>query len=185
MKTVELVCTQCGKRFLRLKKQHDFAFKRGAQKVLCSRECFSLSQKNGIEMPCSVCGKIVYKKPSRTKKSISGLIFCSKSCANGSHNSLRSGENHPNWINGIGSYRERAFKQYGKKCTVCGYDIEPVLEVHHRDGNREHNEIENLDVLCPTHHEEYQCGIRTYVLLPDSVIDNTFGSEPKDSRFES
>lgn len=162
MKIVEIICTQCGKIFNRLKKQHDFTMGKGAKKILCSRKCQSSSQKVGIEKPCSVCGKEVYKTPSKVSRSESGLMFCSKSCANGSNNTLRSGENHPNWINGIGSYRDRALKHYGKACTICGYAIEQVLEVHHRDGDREHNEIENLDVLCPTHHEEFEFGVRSY-----------------------
>jgi hypothetical protein len=40
--------------------------------------------------------------------------------------------------------------------------IEAVLEVHHKDSDRTNNELENLDVLCPTHHTEYQLGIRKY-----------------------
>jgi hypothetical protein len=162
MKTVKVVCSQCGLSFNRLKKQHDFAIRKGTKKFLCSRKCQSILQKTGTETKCSACGRSVYKKLSRTRYSQSGLVFCSKSCANGSNNTLRSGERHPNWINGIGSYRDRALKHYGANCTVCGYSIEAVLEVHHRDGNRGHNNIENLDVLCPTHHEEFEVGIRTY-----------------------
>jgi hypothetical protein len=162
MKTVKVVCSQCGLAFDRLKKQQDFAVKEGTKKFLCSRKCQSASQRNGKYVPCSVCGKQVYKNLSRLGYSDSGLMFCSKSCANGFNNEQRSGENHPLWTNGLGSYRDRALKHYGANCTICGYSIEAVLEVHHRDGNREHNSIENLDVLCPTHHEEFEVGIRTY-----------------------
>src|SRR5262249_48960196 len=61
-------------------------------------------------------------------------------------------------------YRRRAFAAYGPICIVpgCGYDNRTILEVHHRDGNRQNNRIENLDVLCPTHHAEFVAGIRRY-----------------------
>lgn len=162
MKTVEVICSQCGNTFSRLKKQYDHSVRVGTRRFLCSRKCQSESQKVGSEIPCSACSKLVYKNPSKRLRSDSGLVFCSKSCSNGSNNSLRSGVNHPNWTNGIGSYRDRALKHYGVACTICGYSIELVLEVHHRDGDRDHNDIENLDVLCPTHHEEFECGIRSY-----------------------
>lgn len=50
------------------------------------------------------------------------------------------------------SYQRRAYKQYGKKCLICKFDI--IVEVHHitkqcDDGT---HGIENLIVLCPNHH---------------------------------
>ncbi|MEK6860574.1 MAG: HNH endonuclease signature motif containing protein [Nanoarchaeota archaeon] len=51
-------------------------------------------------------------------------------------------------------YRQKAFKYLSKACAICGYDTEEVLEVHHKDGNRKNNNIDNLEILCPTHHKE-------------------------------
>lgn len=72
----------------------------------------------------------------------------------------RTGADHPNFINGYCSYRERALKHYGAKCKYCSYSVLPVLEVHHIDHNRKNNNIKNLMVVCPTHHKEVQYGIR-------------------------
>lgn len=39
-------------------------------------------------------------------------------------------------------------------CEICGWNIEcGVLQIHHRDRNREHNERNNVQLLCPNCHE--------------------------------
>jgi hypothetical protein len=39
---------------------------------------------------------------------------------------------------------------------MCGYDKHPeVLEVNHKDIDRTNNSVENLEILCPTCHEEF------------------------------
>lgn len=46
------------------------------------------------------------------------------------------------------------YKEY--KCENCGLTEwlgQPIpLELHHKDGNRNHNEIENYQLLCPNCH---------------------------------
>jgi 5-methylcytosine-specific restriction endonuclease McrA len=86
-------------------------------------------------------------------------FFCSRSHANAYN--MRGKPSH-NYKHGIASYRQEALKEHSYKCTICGYDIVEVLEVHHKDSNRRNNISSNLDVLCPTHHKEYQLGIRKY-----------------------
>jgi hypothetical protein len=39
------------------------------------------------------------------------------------------------------------------ECARCGYDNSLVLEVHHKDRDRENNSIENLEVLCANCHK--------------------------------
>lgn len=50
----------------------------------------------------------------------------------------------------ITNYRERALDEHGEECHVCGRGENIV--VHHRDGNRANNELENLVPLCRTCH---------------------------------
>ena len=38
------------------------------------------------------------------------------------------------------------------RCIECGELIDGNPQFHHIDGNRENNNIENLEVLCVTHH---------------------------------
>lgn len=53
-------------------------------------------------------------------------------------------------------YRLKAFRELPNQCRICGYDkYLDVLEVNHIDCDRSNNSIENLEILCPTHHVEY------------------------------
>ncbi|HEY5234339.1 MAG TPA: hypothetical protein VIK35_12470 [Verrucomicrobiae bacterium] len=51
------------------------------------------------------------------------------------------------------NYRKLAFGHYPKLCAHCGFGIADVLEVAHIDGNRAHNELANLVILCPNCHK--------------------------------
>jgi hypothetical protein len=140
-------------------------------KNYCSPKCHSLGKQTGTIEHCAYCQKEIYctehvkqRQSKRHKDNNSGdnNYFCNQSHANSYNNRLRCQEKHPNFIDGHSTYRERALQYYGKKCTICDYDNVLVLEVHHRDRNNKNNKIENLDVLCPTHHTEYELGIRVY-----------------------
>lgn len=104
-----------------------------------------------INVVCPVCGTkfgyLEYEKPRTT---------CSYSCAN---TYFRSGKDHPNYKEELteGSYRRRALEYYGAKCLLC--DEYEVTEVHHIDGNRDNNSMDNLVVLCPTHHTKVHRGL--------------------------
>jgi hypothetical protein len=157
-----LICSQCGSVFLRARKFYNLAIRLGYCEMFCSRTCQGLFVRRGKLVKCALCGKEIIRQRRDISESKSGEYFCSQSCANSKHNRARSGEKHHGYICGAASYREKALKYYGKACTVCGYNVECVLEVHHKDGNRKNNKIENLDVLCPTHHSEFEHGIRSY-----------------------
>jgi L-lactate utilization protein LutB len=55
------------------------------------------------------------------------------------------------------NYRKVAFAHYEQLgqivCAHCGFGIRDVLEVAHLDGDRSHNEVSNLVILCPTCHK--------------------------------
>ena len=121
-------------------------------------QCVAKSKIKSVTLSCATCGKAVKATPKRLKTTKSGKVYCSRSCAITTNNI----DVVRNFKNGQSVYRSKALKHYGPKCSVCSYDTVRVLEVHHRDENRENNQIDNLDVLCPTHHTEYQVGIRTY-----------------------
>ena len=56
-------------------------------------------------------------------------------------------------------YRKKAFAHFTVKCALCDYDVEDVLQVHHKDEDRSNNELPNLVILCPTHHVEVHKGL--------------------------
>ena len=48
-------------------------------------------------------------------------------------------------------YYEKYLEDIGCQYPHC--DVDFVLEIHHRDGNRENDSPENLIILCPNHHK--------------------------------
>lgn len=145
-------CSYCGAGLKRkpgyVKKQKHF---------FCDRGCQSSFRSKKVVAPCARCGNPVERRRSEIKKSASGNVFCSKSCASSYNNSkFRIGKNHPNFINGEWCYRGIALREYGGTCqnkdcelTAAGIDIPiKMLDVHHKDGDRKNNEVYNLEVLC-------------------------------------
>lgn len=126
----------------------------------CSLDCqlkkMAQSKKNGTLIPCKTCQEPTYVTPSRRRKSKTGNFFCSKSCSSAYTASRRLGEEHPNYVIGEHSYRSKALRIQGSycqnpNCELTAADIETpesMLDVHHIDGNRKNNEIDNLQVLC-------------------------------------
>ena len=67
------------------------------------------------------------------------------------------------------NYRKRALRFLPHKCAVCGFDADDrILEVHHRDENRENNRLSNLCILCPTCHRGITLGY--YILNEDDTL---------------
>lgn len=101
-----------------------------------------------VELECDYCHKTFSRLKSELK-SKSGKYFCSKECGNRYKNIEVT-----NKIDSI-SYRRNAFNAYEHKCAICGYcEDERILEVHHKDENRNNNHIDNLIILCPNCHKK-------------------------------
>ena len=118
-----------------------------------------------VTVTCTYCSKPVLKHKSKLRNSRHGVYFCNRLCKEKAQCigglKLIQPEHYGNG-NGKASYRKRALRHFPNECSVCGYNVVEVLEVHHKDNNRENNVLTNLDILCPTHHVEYQAGIRKY-----------------------
>ena len=158
MTTIEKLCPICNTTFQASLTEHN----RGNARV-CSRLCAhrSASLRNikhkEPNVKCSYCNKLFYISDSKRKNSKSGLHFCCKK-----HKDLAQRvengffELHPtHYGSGRTGYRAKAFYTYGEKCQLCGYDRHPgILQVHHKDKDRNNNQIENLLVCCPNCHAE-------------------------------
>ena len=120
---------------------------------------------------CAYCGKEFYKTKSKLDNSKSGLYFCCRE-----HKDLAQRidfgcvEIQPSHYGKASKdYREKAFREYEHKCSICGWDEDPdILEVHHIDENREHNELSNLVILCSICHRKIT--IHKYKLIERNSI---------------
>lgn len=124
-------------------------------------------QKNGKMMPCKYCGKKVYIFKARQKS----FKYCSRYCHGKAilstpENQARIkhpvGKNHPRWKGGTIN-KERGYKIIclkGKQVYEHRYVMEQYLgrklncyeNVHHINGIKTDNRIENLEILSRSKH---------------------------------
>ncbi len=115
--------------------------------------CRSIGQRKGKELPCKLCGKMVWRNPTDLKKSKSQNFFCNKSCQTIWRNQVYSGTSHYFWRGGESTYRDRMIKNTPSPvCLKCGNNDLRVLAVHHKDYNRKNNSLDNLSWLCRNCH---------------------------------
>ena len=128
-------------------------------------KCPNCGTKKGQWVECAYCGKKVYRTISRIEKNESGYFYCSRACGNRHKNLLKI----PTDDESSRNYRRKAFGKYNHACAVCGWDEDiRILEVHHKDENRENNKIENLCILCPTCHRKIT--LHYYTLTDDNIL---------------
>jgi hypothetical protein len=151
-----VICGHCKKEFYR-KTGHVVEAKKQGWRCFCSRECLSLARTKAITVKCDFCNKDVSRIPAQIKRSKSGYCFCSRRCSTSANNTrYKTGKNHPSYVDGISGYRIKALAHYGKSCSnhECPFRSfgvtvrEELLDVHHIDGDRQNNDIDNLQVLC-------------------------------------
>lgn len=145
---VDFVCDQCGKVHHKQKRQmkHEHNY--------CSRECVHLARQNRVTCECANCGKAFQKRPSSLRNSKSGLFFCCRECKDSAQKIGGITDiMPPHYGNGKANYRDIAFREMPRQCSRCGYDEYPqIIQVHHKDGDRNNNDIINLEPLCPNCH---------------------------------
>lgn len=136
----------------------DRIFNKKYNKHYCSKECQKNreSTKTLVEFQCAFCSKLGLRNPNKFKNSKSGLFFCNRLCKDSAQKMGGIAEiMPPHYGTGTANYRKLAFESFEPKCNICGYNkYSAVLDVHHKDKNRENNDIDNLEFLCPTCHRE-------------------------------
>lgn len=126
----------------------------GSEKGLyCKNSCFKkalgikLSARN--ETQCAVCMSLIHIKPFRKQSSKTKIFTCSKECKAKAMSVDLMLVKVPHFGNGKHEYRKRALNVECPKCNKCGYNKNSkMLDVHHIDGNRNNNKIDNLEILC-------------------------------------
>lgn len=126
----------------------------------CSAICNGRKRSNALKTPnckCAYCEKPIYKSPTKLAQSKHNLHFCCREHKDLAQRLNGITELHPpHYGNGKdhSRYRALAKQNFEQKCARCNYNLHPeILQVHHKDRNRENNTIENLEYLCPNCHE--------------------------------
>ena len=108
-----------------------------------------ISHLRNVRVKCANCGEGKTINRSLFDASSSKLFFCDRSCKE-EQQTVGGLLALPHY--GDGSYRKAAMDKYGAKCSACGITGNHLLVVHHVDGDRENNSVNNLVVLCHNHH---------------------------------
>ena len=144
---IKVKCSNCEETVQR-RKHHIY------NTTFCCKECEIKFKSTGEYLQCSFCGEEIYKTQSQLKRSKTGSVFCNRSCAASHNNQFKKGSKHGNWKGGA-AYRIRALKELENECSSIDCELKnkidiPVkmLDVHHKDGDRSNNGINNLEVLC-------------------------------------
>ncbi len=141
-------CNNCGKKILRAKSDiKDY------KNYYCSKQCRGEKSKKRVILTCDYCKKDFERVIGKVNRSKNNLNFCSKDCRNKAQRLDCKILPNSNYKSGKYAYRDMAFRKYGKICSHCGYnEFEEGLDVHHIDGDKNNNKVDNLLVLCGTHH---------------------------------
>lgn len=137
-------CAVCGKSVYR--RPNELA--RAESGLFCSQACYGKSTRK--EHPCSICGTPILA--GSHKKT------CSRACANKNRAGMRYTRNQPrDKVRTQRAVKVRLLKQRGGQCERCSYSKVEILEMHHKDRNRNNNSLANLELICPNCHAEEHC----------------------------
>ena len=127
---MKYICEQCDQKFKAPPSQNA---------RFCNRDCYDDFRKGIYE--CDNCKRIFERFKCRTKKYKRNL--CSRKC----HRKFieKSVKNQPAFKNGVASYRKIIEEHFNKK-------LKPNEIIHHVDGNRINNDIENLKITTRSEH---------------------------------
>jgi len=138
------VCNTCNASFL---KQTRFL----QTSNYCCKECASTAKQNRKEAKCAQCNTLIFRSCYKLTLSKSGLYFCNRECKDKAQRIGGIKEIQPShYGESRKDYRSHCFKVHNleKICTRCGFDNPLAICVHHKDRNRNNNNIDNLEVLC-------------------------------------
>lgn len=147
--------------------------------LYCSRKCLALGSRTQVTSNCAICDKKFTHLASRANKAKYCSTKCyNKSQIGKGLTTYQCQHCHVNFQDSLSTKRKYCSKQCTnksskktfvakfstvrkmmlsrgmiKQCNRCGFNQYPlILGVHHKDRNRNNNELSNLEVLCPNCH---------------------------------
>lgn len=140
-------CEECNIEFLR---------RLNGKQKFCSKICTTNNKDDKVEVICFSCGTMVKRRKSQLKLSKSGIYFCSRECKekeqklDGKCDAIKP--SHYGTSEGRGLYQNLISNLEEPKCEGCGEVRRYLLCVHHKDGDRTNNVLDNLEVVCSNCH---------------------------------
>ena len=132
-------CSVCGKLIYR----RPVELEKSNGRAYCSIACYGKACRK--EHPCIICGTLILA--SKNKKT------CSRTCANKNRVGIKyTGARLKDNVVSQKRLKIRIIKLRGAVCERCGYDVYQILQVHHKNRNRNNNTLDNLELLCPNCH---------------------------------
>jgi hypothetical protein len=132
-------CVICGKSIYR----RPFEIEKNKGNIFCGSGCYGISCRK--ENPCVVCGQLIL---SSLRKKI-----CSRSCSNKNRIGIQYKINSPkDKVKAQRSIKQRLLKERGEKCERCGFQKYNILQMHHKDRDRNNNNMNNMEIICPNCH---------------------------------
>ena len=131
----------------------------------CTHCSTILSYDNRHKKFCNSSCSVTYNNLQRGKK-IAHCIHCNlilngrlgKYCSTKCQVDYRYKLKLDSGIHSNGVVKRWLTETYGYKCMCCGiseYNNKPItLELEHKDGNSENNDLVNLELLCPNCHSQ-------------------------------
>ena len=152
-------CIVCGKSVYK----RPVEIKRNKGRVFCSMACYGVSCRR--ERPCIVCGKLILARFNKKT--------CSRSCANKHRVNIKYKLSQPrSKVKYQRGLKMRLLQERGRVCGLCGYSKFEILQIHHKDRNRQNNDLTNLELICPNCHFEEHYFEKSWLkeILPNSSI---------------
>lgn len=137
------ICSICGKSIYK----RPSVIKTNKGSIFCSQKCYGISCRK--EIPCVVCRKAILA--GLNKKT------CSRKCSNIYRTGIKYKIGRPNdKAEKARHLKIKLLKERGEKCERCGYSKGKILQIHHKNRDRNDNHSDNLEIVCPNcHYEEH------------------------------